>query len=51
MSGVPRFLWVPAALAWLLVAVPVVGLLLRVDLSNFFGLVTSPRHSRPSGSR
>ena len=42
MSGVPRFLWVPAVLAWLLVAVPVVGLVVRVDLSNFFSLVTSP---------
>jgi molybdate transport system permease protein len=42
VSGVPRFLWVPATLAWLLVAVPVVGLLVRVDLSNFFVLVTSP---------
>jgi molybdate transport system permease protein len=41
VSSVPRFLWVPAALAWLLVAVPVVGLVARVDLSNFFALVTS----------
>jgi molybdate transport system permease protein len=32
---------VPAVLAWLLVAVPVVGLIVRVDLSNFFALVTS----------
>lgn len=43
MSGsVPRLLWVPAALAWLLVAVPVAGLVLRVDWPNFLGLVTSP---------
>ncbi len=42
MSGVPRFLWVPAALAWLLVAVPVAGLVVRVDWPNFLGLVTSP---------
>ncbi|HEY2222346.1 ABC transporter permease [Actinomycetospora sp.] len=41
MSRVPRVLWVPAVLAWLLVAVPVVGLIVRVDLSNFFALVTS----------
>lgn len=42
MSGVPRVLWVPAALAWLLVAVPVAGLVVRVDWPNFLGLVTSP---------
>jgi molybdate transport system permease protein len=41
VSRVPRFLWAPAALAWLLVAVPVAGLVVRVDWSNFLGLVTS----------
>lgn len=43
MAGsVPRLLWAPAALAWLLVAVPVAGLVVRVDWPNFLGLVTTP---------
>jgi molybdate transport system permease protein len=42
VSGVPRVLWAPAAVAWLLVAVPVVGLVVRVDWAHFLGLVTSP---------
>lgn len=40
-DGLPRWLLVPAALAVMLVAVPVAGMLLRVPWSRFVELVTS----------
>jgi molybdate transport system permease protein len=39
--GLPRWLWVPAALAFGLIALPVVGLIVRADLGRFPELVTS----------
>ena len=39
--ALPRLLWVPAALAFALVALPVVGLLLRADWPRMPELLTS----------
>lgn len=41
-SRLPWVLWLPAVLALALVVLPVVGLLLRSDLTRFPSLVTSP---------
>lgn len=40
--GVPRVLWLPAAVALALVVLPVVGLLVRTDFASLPGLLTSP---------
>ncbi|MFC4783319.1 ABC transporter permease [Nocardioides sp. MAHUQ-72] len=39
--GVPRWLWVPAALGGALVLLPLVGMVSRVDWTSFVDLVTS----------
>lgn len=41
-AGVPKALWIPAALALALVVLPVVGLLVRSDLARFPELITAP---------
>jgi molybdate transport system permease protein len=41
-ADVPWVLWIPAAVALALVVLPVVGLLVRTDLTRFPSLVTSP---------
>jgi len=40
--GLPRVLWVPAVIGLTLIALPVVGLVVRADLERFPELVTSP---------
>jgi molybdate transport system permease protein len=39
--GLPRILWVPAVVGFALIALPVVGLVIRADLVRFPELVTS----------
>ncbi|OQO92715.1 molybdenum ABC transporter permease subunit [Saccharomonospora piscinae] len=41
-TGVPRVLWLPAAVALALVVLPVVGLLARTDLTRLPALLTTP---------
>jgi molybdate transport system permease protein len=40
--GLPRLLWIPAAIGFALIAVPVIGLIARVDWRRFPELVFSP---------
>ncbi|WP_456695475.1 ABC transporter permease [Aeromicrobium sp. P5_D10] len=40
-SGVPRWVFVPAAVGALFIVLPLAAMALRVDWANFFGLITS----------
>ena len=40
--GMPRWLWLPAALAASFIIVPLVAIILRIDLASFPALITSP---------
>lgn len=42
MVRLPRWVWIPATLGALLIAVPLVAIVVRVDWSNFGALITSP---------
>lgn len=41
-TTVPGWVWIPAALGALVVVLPVLGMLARVDWAGFLGLITSP---------
>lgn len=48
-STVPGWVWIPAALGALVVVLPVLGMLARVDWAGFLGLIGSPSALRALG--